>query len=181
MRILRYTALAATLALSACGGGAAADLADDRQKALDAGLKFAQCMRENGVDMPDPQIDEGGFKTQLDGPSSGRKPSRRTMDAADAKCRKYLDRGRPANLSPEKEAEMRRQALAHSRCMREHGIDGFPDPQFSEGGGMEMRLDSRNGLDPRSPKFQSAEKACGMPFGKGKPGAGFGVTSEASK
>jgi hypothetical protein len=60
-------------------------------------------------------------------------------------------------------------ALAHARCMREHGLD-FPDPQFSEGGGATMRLGG--GVNPEDPKFKAAEKACGgsaMPAMRAQP------------
>ncbi len=47
-------------------------------------------------------------------------------------------------------------ALAFSRCMRQHGITNFPDP--GSGGG--LRIDSSSGIDPESPRFQAAQQAC---------------------
>src|SRR6266511_4197308 len=47
-------------------------------------------------------------------------------------------------------------ALKFSRCMREHGISKFPDPQ--SGGGLLIGPDS--GIDPSSPAFKAAQKAC---------------------
>ncbi len=63
---------------------------------------------------------------------------------------------------------MQQAALAHSRCMREHGID-FPDPTFGEDGGVQMRIRKGSGIDPESPKFQEAQEACRdeMPGGPG--------------
>jgi hypothetical protein len=55
--------------------------------------------------------------------------------------------------------------LAFSRCMRAHGITNFPDPTFGGGGG-QLRIDKPSGIDPNSPAFQAAQKACGAPFGK---------------
>ncbi len=60
-------------------------------------------------------------------------------------------------------------ALAFARCMREQGID-FPDPEFPEEGGARVRIGPGTGIDPSSPKFQRAQKACakelkGGPFG----------------
>lgn len=40
-------------------------------------------------------------------------------------------------------------------CMRAHGVTNFPDPQGG-GGGFQIP----DGLNPRSPAFQSAQKAC---------------------
>ena len=56
-------ALACGLALSACGGNddPTGEPAADRQKAnRDAMLAYAKCMREHGVDMPDPKFNGSG-------------------------------------------------------------------------------------------------------------------------
>jgi hypothetical protein len=51
--------------------------------------------------------------------------------------------------------------------MRDHGITDFPDPNAS--GGLEIK-GTPGDLDPSSPQFQSAQKACKhlLP-GRGKP------------
>src|SRR5579862_5527039 len=46
--------------------------------------------------------------------------------------------------------------LAFARCMRSNGVPNFPDP--SSGGG--VTITSGNGIDPGSPQFQSAQRAC---------------------
>jgi hypothetical protein len=43
--------------------------------------------------------------------------------------------------------------------MREHGLD-FPDPTFGENGEATIRIGKGDGLDPKDPKFQKAEKEC---------------------
>src|SRR5581483_6529811 len=48
------------------------------------------------------------------------------------------------------------QALKFSNCMRAHGLSNFPDP--GAGGG--LKLVPGSGLNPQSPSFQSAQKAC---------------------
>ncbi len=95
----------------------------------DAALKYARCMRENGVDMPDPKIRDGGIT--MTGPKGGDvAPSK--MDKADKACRKYLEAVKPPEMSEEEQKQFREAALANARCMREHGID-FPDPTFGAG------------------------------------------------
>ncbi|MEU7164084.1 hypothetical protein AB0A70_05480 [Streptomyces morookaense] len=37
---------------------------EEQEKALDEAVKFAKCMRENGVDMPDPQMQDGKLTAQ---------------------------------------------------------------------------------------------------------------------
>lgn len=51
-----------------------------------------------------------------------------------------------------------KQALQFSACMRSHGVKNFPDPQIS-GNGISMKIGGP-GLNPNSPAFQSAQKAC---------------------
>jgi hypothetical protein len=55
--------------------------------------------------------------------------------------------------------------LAFSQCMRKHGITNFPDPIFSNNG-VRLQLAQSSGINPSSPAFQSAQKACGQPLGK---------------
>jgi hypothetical protein len=47
-------------------------------------------------------------------------------------------------------------ALELARCMRAHGVPNFPDP--GPGGGLELTPGS--GINPQSPSFQSAQRAC---------------------
>jgi hypothetical protein len=56
--------------------------------------------------------------------------------------------------------------LAFARCMRAHGVANFPDPN-SKG---QIEIGSANGIDPRSPKFQQAQRACQKLLGGKPPG-----------
>lgn len=49
------------------------------------------------------------------------------------------------------------QALAYSKCMRNHGAPNFPDPVKTPSGGYGYRT---QGIDPNSVSFQSALQAC---------------------
>ncbi len=70
-------------------------------------------------------------------------------------------------------------ASTYAACMRSHGVPNFPDPNGK--GAFEYTPGS--GIDPSSPKFQAASKACaslipqagsGPPGGAGSPGGGNG-------
>ena len=52
--------------------------------------------------------------------------------------------------------------LVFSACMRAHGLPQFPDPQKTDGGVVISKLDDTSGsnLNPDSPAFQHAWKAC---------------------
>jgi hypothetical protein len=154
------------LALAACGedtpseSGSAPSEAEVRQ----ANLKFASCMRDNGVDMPDPSTEGGRTEFKVGG-DSGISPEK--FETATNACEKYRKDIR-SELSEEDQQQFKEQALAHARCMREHGID-FPDPTFDAEGGARIRLHSDRGgkLNPENPKFKAAEEACGDLMGKG--------------
>jgi hypothetical protein len=159
---------ACALAAAACGGddgaGGTASAAERDREARDAALKYARCMREHGVDMPDPSASGGPQRFKV-GPGTG--ISRREYEEAEKACRKYMEDVKPAELSTQEQQEFKEAALAHARCMREHGVENFPDPTFGENGEAQIRLRKGMGLDPDDPAFKKAEQACAdtMPAG----------------
>jgi hypothetical protein len=161
---------AALLALSAIGLAAcgeetpsAAGSAESKEKARQAEVKFASCMRKEGIDMPDPSA-EGRSVFKVGG-DSGISPEE--FERASKACEKYRKDIRP-QLTEEEQQEFKEKALAHSRCMREHGID-FPDPTFDAEGGAEVRIraGSKGELNPEDPEFKAAEEACSDLLPKG--------------
>ena len=67
-------------------------------------------------------------------------------------------------------------AIKFADCMRSHGVSNFPDPGGGGGGG--FQFSSGSGINPQSPAFQSAQRACGSLL----PGPGFGgQASESDK
>ena len=133
----------ASIALAACGGGESPEGSGNaRADAREAALKFARCMREQGIDMPDPKFGPGGnvgFEI-----SGGNKLA---VNGAEEACSKYLEAVRGPELSPQQQRELRENALKFARCMREQGID-MPDPTF-EGDGVRMRAGGADGPNPR--------------------------------
>jgi hypothetical protein len=143
------------LALAACGEEEPAG-ADADSKNREAALKFAECMREHGVDMPDPGT--GGNQVFKVGPNEDTTPEE--MEAAQKACEKYQKDIKPKELSEEEQQEFKEAALAHARCMREHGIENFPDPTFDENGGAQVRIDKNTGVNPEDSDFKEAQEAC---------------------
>jgi hypothetical protein len=163
IRLLAAALLAAcALAVAACGGENAAgggnSAADRESEAREAQLKYARCMREHGIDMPDPTF-EGGGATLQRGPDPEDFPREKLREAEQA-CEKYLEAIEPPELSEEEQQEFKEAALANARCMREHGIENFPDPTFGENGEALIRLGQESGIDEDDPNFQEAQKAC---------------------
>lgn len=174
----------------ACGTAAATRPSDGPPaQAKKAMLKFARCMREHGVDMPDPKVtsdESGGTQVIIGGPGGpggsdgGLNPESATFKRAEKACRKYMrdviDTADAPKLDPEQEKKMRLQALKFARCMREEGID-FPDPQF-EGGGVTQRV-TKNAAD--NPRFEAAQKRCAKTVGGlGGPKGGPSIPIEGT-
>jgi hypothetical protein len=152
----------ASLALGACGGGDPdpASAGDQRAKFREAALDFAKCMREHGVDMPDPQPG-GGIQLALRADEA----NRGTVDRAQEACQKHLDKVPPPEISEEDQERFREQALKFARCMREQGID-MPDPTFSGDGAVRQRVP---GGGPEDLRFQRASEECSKHAPRGGP------------
>jgi hypothetical protein len=146
----------------------------DTQQAM---LDFAQCMREHGIDIPDPQFGENGQGSFTVG--AERTPADKSkLDTAQAACQSYLDKvkSNAPPLDPAKIEAEKQKLLDFAQCMRDHGID-FPDPQIStDGGGLQVQMGGP-GLDPNSPGFKEANDTCSAQVGMPKPGDGSGGTA----
>ena len=163
------------LGAAACGGGSpdgngvatlGGDGAGGRQQTGDSGtaskdpqeaaLEFAKCMREHGVDMPDPEVDsQGRMRVTIGSPGgNGKRPDPKKLNEAQQACGHLMGGGGdgPGKLDPKAQDAM----LAFARCMREHGID-MPDPS---GDGLVFNRKRGQGPDPSSSKFKEAEQAC---------------------
>jgi hypothetical protein len=151
MQLRTIAALLVAASISACGGGdgePAAAQPSERTEFERARQAFAECMREHGIDFPDPG----------DGPVKIQGSSEEQMREAEEACAHLREDIEPPELSDEQRQEFKDAALAHARCMREHGID-FPDPTFGEDGGARIRLRPGD-ADPDDPEFREAQEAC---------------------
>jgi hypothetical protein len=139
---------------------------------MDAILDYAACMREHGVDMPDPQGMGDGFVMSFEVNDEGDLGDPGSfMDsgylAAEEACREHLG-AMAAASDPVLEAEIMEGLLAYADCMREHGID-MPDPVMSNGGfmiGAPGDEPALGDLDLFSEVSAAAQEACrdSMPF-----------------
>jgi hypothetical protein len=156
------SASGATPAASASASSGSRNPKDDQEQFL----KFAQCMRDHGVPMEDPQFDGGGISLMI---PEGTDKSK--VDAAQAECKQYMPNGgEPPKLDAAQQEQMRKFA----QCMRDNGISNFPDP--SEEGGFQIDGD-KLGIDPKSEQFKAAEQACKQFQPKGEGGEGGEHTS----
>jgi hypothetical protein len=161
MRLRTRGALAAAplvlaLALTACGSDGddpqVATANNGKQAGASAGpsmdpeemaIKYVECMRKNGIDMPDPV--DGRIQLQL------KKGQQQTMEKAQQACRKYdPQQNGSASSDPQQEERMRKFA----ECMRQNGVEKFPDPQPGQRG---IKITGEVGQDP---DLQKAQQQC---------------------
>lgn len=193
---------AVTLAAAACGGsdgGAEVASLEAEEPALAAGdleagtdttaaaptdpeeamLAFTQCMRDQGVDMADPEMDADG-NLRLARPEGVDEGNRDEVRAAREECGPLLDDvvQRFDNVD---RTELQDNLLAYAQCMRDNGYEDMPDPDVSafgpgaRGSGGDGPL---SGIDRSDPAFQAADQVCRElfeGFGPRGPGRGPGA------
>ena len=117
-------------------------------------LEFAQCMREEGVNFPDPTFDIDG-NPQFDNLEI---ENEEEFESAFENCEDILRNALPEqfDLDPEVEAALVDASLEFSQCMRDQGID-FPDPKPGEFGFFAFR-DAN--IDFSSEAVQDAFEIC---------------------
>jgi hypothetical protein len=134
----------------------------------DALLAFAACMRENGIDMPDPQFGAAGgpFAAGLGGVDF---TSSAFLDAVEA-CQSFLDALQP-EVDAQQQAGQAEQQLAFAECMRGEGLD-FPDPDPLRGYTIASfrGADGELSIDPFSSDFLDAMSVCTAEVGVELPG-----------
>lgn len=149
----------------------------------DALLAYAQCLRDHGIEVDDPQAGAVGLRSVLGGgpggPDGGIDRRSEEFVAANQSCDHILEASRP-EVDPEAVQEQLETQLALAQCIRDQGFEAYPDPAIGSDGrlervrGQEM---AEMGIDRRSPEFQEAITACrddmGIEGGPG-PGRGFG-------
>src|SRR6266540_3588276 len=129
--------------------------ANDGRSDEDKVRDFTKCMREHGVDIPEPTSAPkagggGGVGIEI----QGNGPDKEKIDAANEACRKLLPNGgKPPKLDAKQLDEMRKMA----QCMREHGVN-MPDPDPNNPGIM-VDPDGGEKVDPEVMK--KAAEACG--------------------
>jgi hypothetical protein len=115
--------------ISACGSNAPAASggsggSSNTTAALEQGVRFAQCMRHNGVgNFPDPS-GSGGFTIDAIANGSSLDTSSPTFTQAISACRSL----EPAGFEGDsRTAQQQAAALRFAQCVRAGGVSDFPD------------------------------------------------------
>jgi hypothetical protein len=147
---------------SAGGGAGAATTTSGQQDAAAVWRELVRCARANGMpNLPDPQIDSNGRANFPNGTPDPPASVRRA-------CQSIYDRLPPSARDEQERPPADMQALLrYARCMREHGVADFPDPDAE--GNFRAPAGS-TGPGPNTPSFQRAMQACRQldPYQKGR-------------
>lgn len=163
------TTRAGTAHTSSTGVGSSAGPPNAAQRGADA-LKFTSCMRAHGVpNFPTPVISNNGKSMTIQiTPAIAGSPD---LKSAQAACQHLLPvKPTAPNITPAEQADY----LKAARCMRAHGINGFPDPDFSGGG---VRFNLPPNMNPNSQQFAAARHICQNLIPNGLP---YSASSENS-
>jgi hypothetical protein len=168
-------ALAVVGLLGACSGGnGGSDGASGEQAQGDGAgqemFDWVDCMAGEGIDLPEPTRDANGdlvitgdgITIGGTGEQSFGEYSPEEMQAASDMCGPPPLRAEGV-LSDETLQEEEERFLAFSECMREHGVEDFPDPDFTD----DLSDGAYSPLPPEAmgevqsdPDFEAADEAC---------------------
>lgn len=142
------------LALGACGGAADSAAAGDTAAERDAArLKLTQCLRDNGVDLPDNRGQGAGGGAGTTRPSAAdREKVREAMNGA-CKAQREAAFG---DITEADRQERQDQFQQFAQCMRDNGVD-LPDRTIGGAGGPPT---GGTRIDRDDPDVQAAQKTC---------------------
>lgn len=152
------------VALAGCGGGPAsprpsASSALTDQQIAAVGRQYSQCLREHGLPrFPDPVVTDGHLGL---GPVSGGYNPKMDLAAhpqARAACLPIIDR-LPASVTRHQapSAADLQKLRAYAKCVREHGVPEFPDPD--QDGAFKI-IGTRLANEDPAIRLQPAQEAC---------------------
>ena len=140
--------------LTGCGSSGTGSPTSVEPKKYQKALAFVQCMRTHGEPtFPDPTSQGIISDSQLN-------PGSPVLRAAGRACGSPLPPG-SLQLTEAQQEQISANALKRSVCMRAHGVSNFPDPT---GDGLSMQ---GKRIDPASPVFRAAARACDLGLGGG--------------
>ncbi|MFE0104639.1 hypothetical protein [Streptomyces sp. NPDC059009] len=107
------------LLLTACGGGSGSaqdEAGGEKSGGKSKELKWAECMRAEGLDVPDPK--PGQMPMMRQGQDEAK------VDAATKKCKKY----NPMQVTDAEKKKFAAELTEYAKCMRKNGISEQADP-----------------------------------------------------
>jgi hypothetical protein len=184
--VLAASALAVLL-LAACGGGDDSDgvasvgggessgagdsSADETSVTEEELLAYTECLREQGIEIGDPVVDEDGNVSFGEVNHADPEFMENIGSAMDA-C------GEPPGGMRREQAdatELEDTLLEYAQCMRDNGYEDFPDPDVSAAMDDPDSGGPFGDIDEESPEFQAADEVCQDILAGIDSGAGSGA------
>lgn len=198
-RSVSALAVGLVVLLSACGSepaddglatledatpGATVSPGDPELAAEESVLALTECLRIEGIDIPDPEFDdEGNFRLRslMELGEAAELIDPEDLEAGFAACSHHLDGVAQIIASIDRTA-IEDRLYEFAACMREQGID-MPDPDFDmdrmvQGEGAEAGPFGE--FDVEDPAIQAAIEACQGVFGETLGPGGFGPPVDES-
>jgi hypothetical protein len=148
--LLAASAAALALTVAGCGGSGdskSSSSGSNANSTLEQAVKYAQCMRENGVtNFPDPDKDG---RIMIGAGVDNKSPQAKKAQQA---CKSQEPPGLLADSA--QTAQAQNEWLKFAQCMRKNGVPNFPDPQDGR------LLVPRDKINTNSPQFKKALNAC---------------------
>jgi hypothetical protein len=148
--LLAASAAALALTVAGCGGSGdskSSSSGSNSNPTLEQAVKYAQCMRENGVtNFPDP--DKNGRFMIAAGVDNKSPQAKKAQQA----CKSQEPPG--IQDDPAQRAHDQQEWLKWAQCMRKNGVPDIPDPQDGR------LLVPRDRINTNSPQFKKALNAC---------------------
>lgn len=144
-------------AVAGCGSsGPTGALGGRKTNGVAAAYHYARCMRSHGLTgFPDPHVSVSPGHTSISMMAPASLGSLSKVKAAQKACAGILPA--PGSRSTQ-EGPGRTVLLAFARCLRSHGLSGFPDP--GRDGQISPQMISAAGINLHTPVFLSAARAC---------------------
>jgi hypothetical protein len=155
-------AAGAAVVITGCGGSAlppaTGTSAQSIQHPVTAAFRFSACMREHGVtNFPDPVVHSSPGQQSIGIHVTPALVGSPQFKSAQKSCASIL----PAPSGGDQAQQQRNQVkgmLSFTRCVRAHGINGFPDPNAQ--GQLTPQMLSTANIDVHAPSVLTAAKAC---------------------
>lgn len=155
------TAAAAALLATACGGSQSrtGGTSAGSTSVAAAAVTYARCMRSHGVpEYPDPSPN-GQLQKITPGNEQQLGVSETRFNTAQAACQRLWPYQAPTHTQQRSNLAA---ALKFARCMRAHGIPGFPDPTTDPSSGREVFVIHTRQVpfNPHSPQILAKVVTC---------------------
>jgi len=128
-----------------------------------AAYRYSACMRNHGVaNFPDPhvQTSSSGTSTKVAVMIPAGANNSPNFKAAQTACRGILPQPSKSELAQEAHDQQvhKEDLLAFTKCLRDHGVTGFPDPNSQ--GQLSLQQVQAAGIDLQAPSVKAAALAC---------------------